>query len=229
MAAALPSPWSTTIATLGEQLLDLAVGKTKLNLEQFAICVIRDLQRIGYSVDKLDEQFASVRVRNLLIQGAVEARTSTTHERTERLARVVVSGMVNSNDPEDLVTEFLRMSSALAATDVFCLRIAAQIQAPASHPVENIELEEKRRNERRMELYGDWPKILEELKSESLSYMSVRSAFVRLQALGLADPVAGGFDAGDPTYEILELGRLYLAYLYDLDRRRAESGDGMRA
>jgi|GEM_PF-2794552 len=222
---AIPTLLNGPLSSLADLLVGIVAGNTKVNVEQFAYCVVHDLQcvvhdqqKLGSSFDKLDELLSSVRDQQLFLQGAIEASTSATQERTMRLAKVVVSGILRPNDPDEMVTEFLRMTSALIETDVHVLRVTARLQEPSSDPIEEVDQEEKskRGDNRRTKLYKDWPQILADVESKGLSDMSVRSAFVRLQALGLVEPITSGFDAGEPRYEVLELGRLYVDYLYDL-------------
>jgi hypothetical protein len=199
----------TGVSVIVSKILKLASQKEKLNLTDMLYYVANDLNRLGKQVDELKKNDRSKR---LFLQAGMEARTASSEDCVKRLAAVVVSGILRPTDPEDLVAEFLRMTSTLTETDVLVLRTLSNYQEELLVSDTGDDS-----NKRRTKLHQEWSQLLESLRSKDIFEMSSRAALVRLQSLGLVEPITGGFDAVTPRYEVLELGIRYLEYLIDED------------
>jgi hypothetical protein len=191
----------TGLAFLTRKIFEVCAHKEQLNIESMLYYIASDFDRIGKDIEELKK---TRRNRELFTQGLMEARLSRTEDCVKRLAAVVVSGIGHPEDPEELVTEFLRISTVLTETDVLILRAAASLP-PNTGSDEN--------QSWRNSVFAGWTRVVGDLKASGISEMTYRSALVRLQALGLAEAMDPGFGGGRAPYEVLELGRHYLGYL----------------
>jgi hypothetical protein len=190
---------------LSEWLIDTTVKTKKANVETFAYLVVTDLNLLGRHIDDLSNPNRNLA---LFLQGANKARVADNADKVRRLAQVVLNGVVSENDPEEKVNEFIRFAAELNETDIHVLKVLYDRQSGFNPKF----VAEWAQNVRRS--MHDYP--IPDSSGGTMDDQYVRSAYARLQALGLAVQLGGTASDTSPAeqhYALLKLGKEFFQYL----------------
>jgi hypothetical protein len=196
---------ASQINRLAGVLVEKATKSEALNVETFAYCVIADLQRLGKDLEAL---VRSDREAKFLVEGGRRARDASSLEKVLRLSQVVVSGVLASEDPNEKVSEFIRFAAELNETDIHVLSVMYTLQHQFNSKEVPTWASEVRRVMHDREITDKDGNVMDD--------QYVRSAYARLQALGLVVQFGGtasDTSPGEQHYAILTLGKEFYQYL----------------
>jgi len=199
-----PESIRAPLGSLCERLLDRTVQSESINIETFAYYVVADLQRLGCAIETLTDK----RELKYFVEGARKARDASSADKVFRLSQVVVTGMVSRSDPDEKVVEFIRFAADLNETDIHVLS-----QMYARQHTFNSKFVPQWAQEIRRAMH-DRP--LADSMGGFMNDQYVRSAYARLQSLGLVVALGGtasDTSPGENHYAILTLGKEFVEYL----------------
>jgi hypothetical protein len=213
----------------GTAILGWLGDEAKFNALEFARCVVDEFARAGRKLDEVED---AQRALKIYIHGADEAIRSHDREKISRLAAIATTGILNPVASSQKIDEFIRVAGILIDSDILVLSVIFESQCgiltnylKATNNFSRDETQEYIRNaisnmeaSWTNEIYASWKYITFTSAGsvQSLDRSSVRSAIVRLSAVGLvADIPSSGVDGplyGSPC-ALLELGYDFIQYL----------------
>ncbi len=214
-AAGSPLPLASAIKKLPATWLDERTSRTHEQQVYVVDAVIEKLRIHDAELIKIRNDAGQAkefehRFSDIVDDTLAVSATRASNEKLDYFAAIAVSGaLVYRSDPVEQTQEFLRITSQLTATDIFVLRETEKSQGALKQWPGQME-------SWLHDIQIGWKPLLESLKGHGISEMNYRSAFVRLQALGLVERMQPNMSTNAPTdvpYALLELGKLYLSYL----------------
>jgi hypothetical protein len=205
ISPALPDLLNDALGSLTEFLLSKSVQGATLQVDEFALLVIADLQDHQVNIKEL---FESVRNLKVFVEGARKARDADSAEKVRRLSQVVTTGVMTSSDPQEKVLEFIRFAAELNETDIYILSQLYKIQ----HTFNPKFVSEWAQSVRK----AMHDRVILDSAGGPVDDQYVRSAYARLQAIGLAVQLGGtasDTSPGEQHYALLKLGKEFYMYL----------------
>ncbi len=217
------------IGAPGVAILRLLGAKAEVDVEAFVDCVVSEFGLVHKNIAEVQK---SQRALEIFLHGAEEARRSSDHEKTKRLAKIVTTGILSPNEPDQKISEFIRIAGILIDVDILVLNAIYQtqhellkrnlewVQRFTTDPTQdhNQNALANRENNWTIEVYEAWKQLRGVPRGDGkfLTRTDIRSAIVRLESVGLVSDIPGSGAEG-PIFGrpcgLLELGCEFVEYL----------------